>query len=114
MAVTGFWLVALVTGQEWWLAALLVGYVVAVPLTELLYSDADEEAAEGSVDETGAVQASSADTDETPLERLRRRYAEGKLTDEQFERKLERLLETETLEDVEDGAAVRERETERP
>ncbi|MGB9930207.1 SHOCT domain-containing protein [Haloarcula amylolytica] len=114
LAVTGFWLVALVTGQEWWLAALLVGYVVVVPLTELLYGDADEEAAEGSVDETEAVQASSADTDETPLERLRRRYAEGKLTDEQFERKLERLLETETLEDVEDGAAVRERETERP
>jgi len=114
LAVTGFWLVALVTGQEWWLAALLVGYVVVVPLTELLYGDADEEAAEESVDETEAVQASSADTDETPLERLRRRYAEGKLTDEQFERKLERLLETETLEDVEDGAAVRERETERP
>lgn len=114
LAVTGFWLVALVTGQEWWLAALLVGYVVVVPLAELLYGDADEGAAEGSVDETEAVQASSADTDETPLERLRRRYAEGKLTDEQFERKLERLLETETLEDVEDGAAVRERETERP
>jgi len=114
LAVTGFWIVALVTGQEWWLAALLVGYVVVVPLTELLYGDADEEAAEGSVDEIEAVQASSADTDETPLERLRRRYAEGKLTDEQFERKLERLLETETLEDVEDGAAVRERETERP
>jgi uncharacterized membrane protein len=114
LAVTGFWLVALVTGQEWWLAALLVGYVVVVPLTELLYGDADEEAAEGSVDETEAVQALSTDTDETPLERLRRRYAEGKLTDEQFERKLERLLETETLEDVEDGAAVRERETERP
>jgi hypothetical protein len=32
---------------------------------------------------------------------LRNRYAQGELTDEQFERKVERLLETETLEDVE-------------
>lgn len=36
------------------------------------------------------------------LETLRERYARGELTDEQFERKVERLLETETLEDVED------------
>lgn len=109
LAVTGFWLVALVTGQEWWLAALLVGYVVVVPLTELLYGDTDEEE---DIEETDP--APSSDTsDETPLERLRRRYADGELTDEQFERKLERLLETETLEDVEDGTAVRERETER-
>jgi len=115
LAVTGFWLVALVTGQEWWLAALLVGYVVVVPLTELLYGDTDEEE-----DIEEADPAPSIDTsDETPLERLRRRYADGELTDEQFERKLERLLETETLEDVEDGVALRDqardrqRETER-
>ncbi|KAA9399147.1 SHOCT domain-containing protein [Haloarcula sp. CBA1130] len=109
LAVTGFWLVALLTGQEWWLAALLVGYVVIVPLTELLYGDPDEEE-----DIEEADPAPSRDAgDETPLERLRRRYAEGELTDDQFERKLERLLETETLEDVADGAAVRERETER-
>ncbi|EMA00655.1 Short C-terminal domain-containing protein [Haloarcula vallismortis] len=118
LAVTGFWLVALLSGQEWWLAALLVGYVVVVPLTELLYGDEDE-AAEASVDETAATQSSSTDTDETPLERLRRRYADGELTDEQFERKLERLLETETLEDIEDSAVLRDqardrqRETER-
>jgi len=115
LAVTGFWLVALVTGQEWWLAALLVGYVVVVPLTELLYGDEDE-----AEDIQEADPAPSNDTsDETPLERLRRRYADGELTDEQFERKLERLLETETLEDIEDGAALRDqardrqRETER-
>ncbi|AEM55941.1 hypothetical protein HISP_01660 [Haloarcula hispanica N601] len=111
LAVTGFWLVALLTGQEWWLVALLVGYVVVVPLTELLYGDADEEVED--IEE--ADPAPSSDTgDETPLERLRCRYAEGKLTDEQFERKLERLLETETLEDVEDATRdEREREFER-
>ncbi|MDQ2070984.1 SHOCT domain-containing protein [Haloarcula sp. H-GB4] len=109
LAVTGFWLVALFTGQEWWLAALLVGYVVVVPLTELLYGDTDEEDDIGRADSAPPSGAG----DETPLERLRRRYAEGKLTDEQFERKLERLLETETLEDIEDGAAVRGQERER-
>ncbi|WP_394352010.1 SHOCT domain-containing protein [Halorussus halophilus] len=60
--------------------------------------------------------------DETPdeptnnkeaLETLRDRYARGELTDEQFERKLERLLDTESLEDVEDRARAREREPER-
>jgi len=113
LAVTGFWLAAMFTGQEWWLAALLVGYVVVVPLTELLYGDEDEEAVEASGDETAAAQSAATETDETPLERLRRRYADGELTDEQFERKLERLLETETMEDIEDSAAMRERETER-
>src|SRR5699024_12347304 len=33
---------------------------------------------------------------------IRRRYAHGELTDAQFERKLEQLLKTENLEDVED------------
>ena len=110
VVVTGFWLVALLTGQEWWLVALLIGYVVVVPLTELLYGDTDEEAAD--TDDGDAALSSDADN-ETPLERLRRRYAEGKLTDEQFERKLERLLETEALEDIEDSGAVREQERER-
>jgi uncharacterized membrane protein len=104
LAVTGVWLVALLTGQEWWLVALLVGYVVVVPLVELLYGDEDDEEDIEDADPT----PSSDTSDETPLERLRRRYAEGKLTDDQFERKLERLLETETLADIEDGAGVRQ------
>ncbi|WP_434530329.1 SHOCT domain-containing protein [Haloarcula sp. NS06] len=110
LAVTGFWLVALVTGQEWWLAALLVGYVVVAPLTELLYRDTDKEVAD--IEEADPAPSSDG-SDETPLERLRRRYADGKLTDEQFERKLERLLETETLDDIEDSAVVREQEQDR-
>jgi len=57
----------------------------------------------------------TSEADETALERLRRRYAEGELTDEQFERKLKRLLETQTIEDVKDARRAREtgRETER-
>ena len=128
--VTGFWLVALFTGQDWWLAALLFGYIVVVPLVSLLFGDGNERDdsdwwggdwweetwdapwGTGGNEDTEEVAANA--TDETPLETLRRRYAEGELTDEQFERKVERLLETETLEDVEERAAreqLRERET---
>lgn len=102
MVVTGIWLTAMFTGQDWWLAALLVGYVVVVPLTAILFDEDDES-------ETVEADPTQSTTDEeTPLERLRRRYAEGELTDEQFERKLERLLETETLEDIEDETRTRE------
>ena len=112
MLVTGVWLAALFTGQDWWLAALLLGYVAVVPLTATLLGDEtdrtrwwDDASAGDTADETADA--------ETPLERLRRRYAEGELTDEQFERKVERLLETDTLEDIEDDAPDRTRETER-
>ncbi|WP_252698827.1 SHOCT domain-containing protein [Natronosalvus vescus] len=48
-------------------------------------------------------------TTEDALETLRDRYARGELTDEQFERKLELLVETESLENVEDWYTNRER-----
>ncbi|MEF8779383.1 MAG: SHOCT domain-containing protein [Haloferacaceae archaeon] len=116
--VTGTWLVGLVTGQSWWLPALLFGYVVVVPLVAVvLGSEEDrEEWLDGWTRREDATREETAETaksgrdgrsGETPLERLRRRYAEGELTEEQFERKLERLLETETLEDAEDRARRR-------
>ncbi|WP_135854865.1 SHOCT domain-containing protein [Halorussus salinus] len=118
MLVTGIWLAAMFTGQDWWLAALLFGYVVVVPVAELLFGDeeddgewwddeADEREADAETDERGD------ESDDDALETLRDRYARGELTDEQFERKLERLLDTETLEDVEDRARAREEQTEK-
>lgn len=104
VVVTGIWLAALVTGQEWWLAALLVGYVVIVPLTGILFEEDDEAEAVAGND------SPVPEGDDEALAALRRRYANGELTDEQFERKVERLLETETLENVEDTAVQRERE----
>ncbi|QSG14852.1 SHOCT domain-containing protein [Halapricum desulfuricans] len=101
--VTGVWLAAMFTGQGWWLPFMLVGYVVIVPLTALLFGDEDD--IEEWWDDDDEVEATTdAHTDEQldALETLRERYARGELTDEQFERKVERLLETETLEDVED------------
>ncbi|MWG36762.1 SHOCT domain-containing protein [Halomarina oriensis] len=127
--LTGLWLAALFTGQEWWLALMLVSYVVVIPLVALLFgSDEDREAhweseqwwgsaedwfgtgsnSDAERDRTEPVPSSA--PDETPLETLRRRYAAGELTDAQFEAKLERLLETDTLENVEERAARDERD----
>jgi len=117
--VTGLWMAALFTGQNWWPAVLLVGYAVVLPLTGLLFGDgADREKWVDGWSNSGTTAVTETDTgtedEETPLESLRRRYAEGELTDAQFERKLEKLLETETLEDIEKyrerAATQRERE----
>lgn len=130
--VTGVWLAALLTGQSWWLGALILGYVVVVPIVAVLYGDEDDREEwwddwVGSSDSEkwlgsredwfGTSSKRSADEEAEPtrrdaLETLRDRYARGDLTDEQFERKLEKLLETETLEAVEDRRLERERERE--
>ncbi|WP_049903226.1 SHOCT domain-containing protein [Halococcus agarilyticus] len=124
--VTGVWLVALFTGQSWWLAALLFGYIVVVPVVSMLFGDdedweehADEERADDEHWEdgwTGGGWTTEDSSDEPPetdnrdaLETLRNRYARGELTDEQFERKVERLLDTDSLEAVEDQYRERER-----
>ncbi len=111
--VTGIWLGALFTGQEWWLAFMLVGYVAILPIVSILFEDEEEaerdqgreRAQEGRSEpvESGTRGRDAERTVRSPedaLQTLRDRYARGELTDEQFERKLERLLETETLEDV--------------
>ncbi|WP_115864943.1 SHOCT domain-containing protein [Halorussus litoreus] len=128
--VTGTWILALIAGFDWWIWFMLFGYMVLIPTVSTLFGDDEEweeenwdadedwQADEGWRGHPGAWwgDANSGDeTEETPdakpttdnrdaLETLRTRYARGELTDEQFERKVERLLETETLEDVEDHA----------
>jgi len=100
MLVTGIWLAALFTGQEWWLAFMLFGYIVVVPAVAILSGDEDD--VTEWVDRKGEdATAEPGEDREDALGTLRNRYAQGELTDEQFERKVERLLETETLEDVE-------------
>lgn len=127
VAVTGVWLAALVTGQGWWLAFLLVGYLVLVPVTALLFGDREDirtwwdgewtddrpedgesEAStapavtageEGTTAEAGPEGDTAGGPDDEALATLRERYARGELTDEAFERKLDRLVETGPLED---------------
>ncbi len=110
--VTGTWLALLMLdipspGSQLWLAVMLFGYIAVVPVVSMLFDEEDEE--DTTDQQTANTEADSQSDSEDALERLRRRYAEGELTDEQFERKLERLLETETLEDVE-GRVRRTRE----
>ena len=117
LLVTAFWMGAMFTDQEWWLAALLVGYVAVVPLVAILFGDEDErrEWADDYITDTTETDAEPepADSQTDALETLRERYAAGELTDEQFERKLERLLDTETLEEAQEWTRQRDRERER-
>ncbi|QAU12476.1 SHOCT domain-containing protein [Halorubrum sp. BOL3-1] len=123
--VTGIWLAALLADFGWWLPFMLFGYIVIIPVVSMLFDDEEEsesvyvESESGSVrvEHGGSSEGSGADDTTDALERLRTRYAEGDLTDEQFERKLDRLLETETPEDaaewVERERTGRETERER-
>jgi uncharacterized membrane protein len=101
--VTGTWLAALLLDFGWWLPFMLFGYIVIVPVVSLLF-DEDEETEW--VDDGRRESTAEAGVREEPehvrdaLDRLRARYAAGDLTDEQFDRKLDRLLETETPEDA--------------
>ncbi|SFS68755.1 SHOCT domain-containing protein [Halostagnicola kamekurae] len=120
LLITGLWLALMFLGVDngLWLAVLLVGYVVVIPIVALVFGDETDreewwgdgswgEESDTSTD-TETESDSRSDPTTTPesnnreaLETLRSRYAAGELTDEQFERKLERLLETETIEDIE-------------
>jgi uncharacterized membrane protein len=115
--VTGIWLAALLLGFDWWLPFMLFGYIALVPITSMLF-DEEEEAEQPTPETPTSERADGQQTEqsatieeptEAALETLRSRYARGELTDAQFERKLERLLETETVE----GAAERVRRGQR-
>lgn len=87
----------------------IVGFAVVVPMVEILFDgdedDADREpTAEPEADRSDEPARSipdgtDADTRDA-IETLRERYARGDLTDEQFERKLDRLLQTDTPENA--------------
>ncbi len=120
--VTGFWLLALFTGQSWWLPAMLLGYMVVIPIVEMLFGDDEEDEGWRGNDEwwdwsSDTERSSEPETVEPnnrdALETLKNRYARGELTDEQFERKLERLMENDTVEDVEERLRRKERDVER-
>ena len=121
LVITGLWLGLLLSGYggNLWLVVLIVGYAAVIPIVSTLFGDEEWEDRVEDDDETvhETEQTRNDDVDSHPertstsaagetsagdaLEVLRTRYAAGELTDAQFERKLERLLEVETLEDVE-------------
>lgn len=87
-------------------ATFILGFFVVIPLVLLLGDDFPLVESE----ESDAESVSTADDD--PLATLRERYASGEIGEEEFERKLERLLETEALADRLDDDSDRERERE--
>ncbi len=71
----------------------VLGFFVVVPLVALL-----GDALPMVESETDGVEVEREPTGDGPIDELRARYARGELTDEEFERRLERLLETEDAE----------------
>lgn len=82
-----FGIVMLTTGQIAALAPLLIG------LLGFAYLKKDGGEAATKID---SIDDSSVSKDQEALDALRSRYARGELTEDQFEQKLEQLLETDT------------------
>ncbi|USZ68715.1 SHOCT domain-containing protein [Halorussus salilacus] len=112
LAVLGAGLLALFLGYSWFWMVFALGFAVVVPLVKVAtksLGDADrtgEVGRERRPEPAGPRSDSRGESDRGPasrrdaLDSLRDRYARGELGDEEFERKVERLLETETLEDA--------------
>lgn len=78
-------------GVSWWWMAFVLGGGL-IPLANGLaswYADGEPREANGQTDET-----------QDALAELRSRYARGELTEAEFETRLERLLQTETVDDA--------------
>ncbi len=83
-------------GHEFAEAFIILGWFILAPLVALLGSKLpmiESPAAEPDSDETEMTTASEPTV--APVDHLRERYARGELTDSEFERRLDRLLETE-------------------
>lgn len=125
LLVLGGGFLALFAGiNSFWIIWVL-GFCVLVPLVSILFGEegtTDElsMAADSNTTETRPTKANadrettnSETTTQDALDTLRERYARGDLTEKQFERKLTRLLETETPEQaMEWHEQNRDRETE--
>ena len=84
-----------VVGLEFLVPTVFVlGFFIVVPLVALLGDSLPM--VENEVD--GVQIEQSGDLGDDPINELRGRYARGELTDAEFERRLDRLLETEGLE----------------
>lgn len=103
LLVLGVGLAALFLGYGWFWVVFALGFAVVVPLVDQLTrtGDASELSGEDRVDDAAQTDTlgGGEESKREALDVLRDRYARGELSDEQFERKLQTLLDTETLED---------------
>jgi hypothetical protein len=110
LVVLGVGLSALFLGYEWFWVVFVVGFAAVVPiakvLTEALGVGAPERKRESESRPTDRNRThdqtrnrtSESESEQDPLDALRSRYVHGELTEAEFERKVEALLETETPE----------------
>ncbi len=92
VSILGLGFIVLALGYSWFWVVWVAGFVSLVPITAILseaIGEADSEEA-SPADEAGA------------LEVLRERYAAGEIDDAEFERRLDALLGTETVEEARD------------
>ncbi|GAA0520656.1 Short C-terminal domain-containing protein [Halorubrum aquaticum] len=89
-------------------ATFVVGFLILLPLVAVLGDDfplvepVDATAETAASADAGRSESHAAN----PVATLRRRYATGEIGEEEFERRLDRLLETEELDDtIDDGNA---------
>lgn len=100
-------------GPFW--AIFAIGFAVIVPLVAVLEDrlrDRSEDARTEPDGPPSETRRSDGEPVDAALDRLRDRYARGDLSDEQFESKLEALLETDTPEAARDRLDRRRRERE--
>lgn len=83
--------------SNFWVVFVL-GFAVVLPLTGAIAGWYEERTAGAESDEEG-----SDDERTDALAELRRRYADGEIEEAEFERRVERLLETESVADAEDA-----------
>jgi hypothetical protein len=104
-------------GVDYFWVAFPVGFGGGMPLAVALakYYESQREADRGRERERGRRDRGRADDADEALAELRDRYARGELDDEEFEARVERLLETESVDDAETflGESEGDRSTER-
>ena len=84
-----------VADWSWFWLVFLIGFVVVLPAATALAER--YESRRDSTEETAAAESDQ----QAALATLRDRYANGEIDEEEFERRVERLLETESVEDAE-------------
>ena len=103
--VLGAGFVAMFAGFDYFFVIWIIGFSVLLPIIAILSGEnGGNEDDEWTVEDTQHAESHSStasSSTQDALSTLRERYANGDLTDEQFERKLDRLLQTETPEDAE-------------
>lgn len=84
-------------GVQFFWVAFVVGFAGVLPMALGIVNHYQQKESNAEEMDTGAET-------EDALEELRQRYARGEFTDEEFERRVERLLETETVSDAREHA----------